>query len=209
MKLLNDSKLNPRTVAALTEVERITGATLTIIKGKKIAPGDDSAGTHDGFGVVDIRTAGYTVERRWEILTAIRSVGGAGWYRTVAQGFDGPHWHVVFMGEPTLSPAARRQVTAYRAGHNGLANNGPDDGPKGFTGVTWESYLKAHQQEAEMNNADREYVDDRVKAYTRWMWMSQCELDLDLARARKDIPAVNILSPVALQARKDWEAVAK
>src|SRR3546814_9690147 len=30
---------------------------------------------------------------------------------------------------PDLAPSAQRQVNAYRAGRNGLANNGPDDGP--------------------------------------------------------------------------------
>lgn len=154
VKLLNDSKINARTRANLTEVERLAGVTLTVIKGQKIAKGDSSAGTHDGFGVVDLRTAGWSTDTRAKVLTALRETGNAAWYRTVAQGFDGPHIHTVLMGEPDLSPAARRQVTAYRNGHNGLANNGPDDGPKGYTGVTWESYQKTHLPEDNMAQAD-------------------------------------------------------
>lgn len=175
VKLLNDSKINARTRANLTEVERLAGVTLTVIKGQKIAKGDSSAGTHDGFGVVDLRTAGWSTDTRVKVLTALRETGNAAWYRTVAQGFDGPHIHTVLMGEPDLSPAARRQVTAYRNGHNGLANNGPDDGPKGYTGVTWESYLKAHQPEDDMPYTEAEIkqmVQDELEEYNKRFWVA-------------------------------------
>lgn len=60
---------------------------------------------------------------------------------------------------------------------------------------------------SEMNDADRAYVDGRMKAYTRWSWMRHAETELDLARNRKDTPAVTVWSPIATQARADWEAV--
>src|SRR5690606_23408984 len=40
------------------------------------------------------------------------------------------HVHAIDYGNPELSPAARRQVTAWEQGRNGLASNGPDDGPR-------------------------------------------------------------------------------
>lgn len=209
VKLLNDSKINARTRANLTEVERLAGVTLTVIKGQKIAKGDSSAGTHDGFGVVDLRTAGWSTDTRVKVLTDLRETGNAAWYRTVAQGFDGPHIHTVLMGEPDLSPAARRQVTAYRNGHNGLANNGPDDGPKGYTGVTWESYQKAHTTEDEMNDADRHYVDSRMSAYSLWLLYRQLQTDLAVASAKKDNVATGVLSPLVTNARKEWEDATK
>lgn len=145
---VNGQRVNARTIAMLAEVERLTGTKLTVIKGQQVADASDpSAGTHDGYGVVDLRTKYFTVAVRQTLYVALRRVGFAAWYRTVAQGFSGPHFHCVAMGDPDLSGAARKQVTAYRNGHNGLKNNGPDDGPKGFTRVTWESYLKAHPPE--------------------------------------------------------------
>jgi hypothetical protein len=175
VQLLNSSKVNARTTANLREVERLAGVNLTVIKGQKISPGDSSAGTHDGYGVVDLRTAGWSAVTRERVLTAARETGNAAWYRTVAQGFDGPHIHAVLMGEPDLSPAARRQVTAYRNGHNGLANNGPDDGPKGYTGVTWESYLKAHQPEDDMPYTEaqiKQMVQDELEEYNKRFWVA-------------------------------------
>jgi hypothetical protein len=149
--ILNDSKVNARSMANLGEIERLTGFKLTVIKGQKIATGKDaSAGTHDGYGVVDLRANGFSNLNREVILKAARATGNAGWLRTVAQGFDAAHFHLILMGDPDLSPSARQQVTAYRQGKNGLKNDGPDDGPEGFTGVTWESYQKAHPQEDDM-----------------------------------------------------------
>lgn len=154
MQLLNNSKVNARTITNLHEVEWLSGTNLTVIKGQKISPGDSSAGTHDGYGVVDLETQGWLPSVRDNVLLNLRRTGNAAWYRTVAQGFSGPHIHTVLIGEPDLSPAARRQVTAYRNGHNGLANNGPDDGPKGYIDVTWESYQKAHQPGDDMTAID-------------------------------------------------------
>lgn len=205
VKFLNDSKINARTRANLTEVERLAGVTLTVIKGQKIAQGDSSAGTHDGYGVVDLRTSGWSTATRESVLKAARETGNAAWYRTVAQGFDGPHIHAVLMGDPDLSPSARRQVTAYRNGHNGLANNGPDDGPKGFTGVTWESYKTEHSLEAEMNDADRKYVDGRMSVYALWLLYRSLGAELAVASAKKDTVAIGVLSSLVTAARKDWE----
>lgn len=207
---INGQDVNARTVAMLGEVERLSAVSnIVIVKGKHIEPGDSSAGTHDGYGVVDLRTKYLTVLQRNGVLLACREVGFAAWYRTVAQGFSGPHIHAVAMGDPDLSPAARRQVTAYRTGHNGLANNGPDDGPKGFTGVLWESYKSEHSLEAEMNDADRKYVDGRMSAYALWLFMRTTQAELAVASAKKDTVAVATLTPIAVEARKDWEAATK
>lgn len=51
------------------------------------------------------------------------------------------------------------------------------------------------------------YTDGRMKAYARWLWLRQCEAELQLAQARKDSTAVNVWSPLAIQAKKDWDAV--
>jgi hypothetical protein len=125
--------INKRTAAMLREAERRLGRRLTIVQGsyRKGSGAAASAATHDGGGVVDIRSwdLGNLAVSIPAVLTALRQVGFAAWYRTKAQGFD-PHIHAVAIGDRDLHPSARAQVKDYLAGHNGLASHGRDDGPK-------------------------------------------------------------------------------
>lgn len=84
-----------------------------------------SAGTHDLGGVVDLRWTGDDHD-----VWALRAAGFAAWHRTPAMGPWPDHIHAVLIGHPYLAASAQRQVESYRAGRNGLANNGPDDGPR-------------------------------------------------------------------------------
>ena len=99
-----------------------------------------SAGTHTGAGAIDIEAASLTQSHRDKIVYEMRRVGWAAWHRTPQQGQWGHHIHGVAMGEPQLAPAAKDQCLDYVEGRNGLANNAPDDGPRDFVGVTWETY---------------------------------------------------------------------
>jgi len=132
--------VNARTRDMLRAAEAMLQEDLTLVQGsyRAGAGATASAGTHDGGGVVDIRTwdlpsKGLTPER---VVLALRRVGFAAWYRTEAQGFD-PHIHAVAIGDKQLHPTAARQVEAYRVGRNGLASNGPDDGPRLGRIRTW------------------------------------------------------------------------
>ena len=128
-------KRDGKTVDALTDralkaAEKILGYDLTIVQGSYNAGGvGASAGTHDGGGVVDLLP--WDWQRK---VRALRRVGFAAWHRTPAQGPWGEHIHAVLIGNTKLSPSAQRQVTAYLAGRNGLANNGKDDGPREYVG---------------------------------------------------------------------------
>lgn len=140
--------INDRTRAMLAEVERLTGPRpdgLVVTQGRNPGGVAASAGTHDGWGVVDLRVRDWSAPVLNGVLLALRQVGFAAWHRLVSQGFDTEHIHAVAIGDPGMSPAARRQVSSYQAGRNGLANNGPDDGPGGYRSVTWELYQLAHQ----------------------------------------------------------------
>ena len=135
-----DCVVNRRTKQMLDAAETELGAPLTVVQGSYRAGSGAaaSAATHDGGGVVDIRTwdlpaRGLNVG---DVVRELREVGFAAWYRTKAQGFD-PHIHAVAIGDKQLHPSAAAQVTAYRKGRNGLASNGPDDGPK-VSFRTWE-----------------------------------------------------------------------
>jgi hypothetical protein len=104
------------------------------------------------------------------------------------------------MGDYGLSAAARRQVTAYRNGRNGLANNGPDDGPTGFTTVLWESYQKAHQVEDDMAQADV----DAINGYTKQVSI-QVQAHID---QMKDDYATEAVAVLLLPANLDKLATA-
>jgi len=64
-------------------------------------------------------------------------------------------------------------------------------------------------EDSEMNDADRKYVDDRCKAYARWLNYRRLSDELVVANAKKDTVTVGALSPLVTAAREAWEEVAK
>ncbi|AKU15624.1 peptidoglycan-binding protein [Luteipulveratus mongoliensis] len=135
---------NTRTVAMLNKAKQLSGAALVVEQGS-YSPGEDptSAGTHDGGGAVDIDAEALTSGQRTALVTALRQVGFAAWLRLPSEGDWPMHIHGIAVNDTDLSPSAQKQVGQYYLGLNGLANNGPDNGPK-VTKVTWEDYLRAH-----------------------------------------------------------------
>jgi hypothetical protein len=114
---------------------------LTITQGSYNAGGvAASAGTHDGGGVVDL--SAFEHERK---VRALRSVGFAAWYRPAIAGLWPAHIHAVLIGNAKLSSGARNQVTEYLAGRNGLANRGPDNGPRQFVNRRFSWQKGAHR----------------------------------------------------------------
>lgn len=136
--------VNTRTQAMLTEAERLLGLHLTLSQGSYNPGGDPtSAGTHDGGGVVDISVSGMSAATRTDVARALRQVGFAAWVRNPNQG-DWPwHIHAVAINDTDMSTPAQHQVGDYYLGLNGLANQGPDDGPP-VPKTTWEQYQRAH-----------------------------------------------------------------
>jgi hypothetical protein len=67
-------------------------------------------------------------------VRVLRDLGFAAWYRPrlVKNGrlVWNSHIHAVLIGNEKMSEAARRQVVAYKAGRNGLKDNGPDPHPR-------------------------------------------------------------------------------
>jgi peptidoglycan hydrolase-like protein with peptidoglycan-binding domain len=136
--------VNTRTQAMLTEAGRLLGFRLKLSQGSYNPGGDpNSAGTHDGGGVVDISVTGMSAATRTKVARALRQVGFAAWVRNPNQG-DWPwHIHAAAINDTDLSSQAQHQVGDYYLGLNGLANHGPDDGPK-VPKNTWEEYQRAH-----------------------------------------------------------------
>lgn len=122
--------LDYMTSEALDVVEHLLNyraGSLTIVQGSYHTGVVASGGTHDGGGAVDLTAQDW--ERK---VLALRQVGFAAWHRTPEQGPWQEHVHAVLIGNEKLSAAAQLQVRAYLHGRNGLANNGPDDGPRQF-----------------------------------------------------------------------------
>ncbi len=134
--------VNTRTKNMLVAAEGLLGRDLVLDQGSYNPGGDPtSAGTHDGGGTVDISVGGMTTAVRTAAVTALRRVGFAAWLRSPAQG-DWPwHIHAVAISDTDLSSQAQHQTGDYYLGMNGLANRGPDDGPK-VTIRTWEEYQR-------------------------------------------------------------------
>jgi peptidoglycan hydrolase-like protein with peptidoglycan-binding domain len=136
--------VNARTRAMLAEAERLLGFRLVLQQGSYNPGGDPtSAGTHDGGGVVDIVVTGMSAATRTAVARALRQVGFAAWVRDPSQG-DWPwHIHAAAINDTDLSSQAQHQTGDYYLGFNGLANRGPDDGPR-IPIHTWEQYQRTH-----------------------------------------------------------------
>lgn len=115
-----------------------------------------SAQTHAGGGVLDISIRGWTPVQVSTLVAEARRRGLVAWHRTPAQGFTS-HVHAVMDGCPHLSGRDRPvagtaawQVAEYRAGRNGLAGRGRDDGPREYVGSTWWTYSTPTRPEVDM-----------------------------------------------------------
>lgn len=138
----NGIVINTRTKNMLDEAQRLLGRTLVLSQGSYNVGGDPtSAGTHDGGGVVDVSVTGMTSATRVSVARALRQVGFAAWVRTPSQGDWPYHIHAAAINDTDLSSQAQNQTGDYYLGMNGLANRGPDDGPK-VTIRTWEEYQR-------------------------------------------------------------------
>jgi hypothetical protein len=116
------------TIACIERAEQMVGHEFVVTQGSyQAGHGDEnSAGTHDLGGVVDLRWCGHP-----GCVLALRKAGMiATWHRTPAQGPWPHHIHAVVRDHPHQAASAQRQTGAVMAGRNGLVNNGPDDGPQ-------------------------------------------------------------------------------
>lgn len=135
--------VNTRTRAMLQEAQRRAGRSIVLTQGSYNPGGDpDSAGTHDGGGVVDISVSGMSATTRTNVVRQLREVGFAAWYRPAIPGLWGPHMHAVAISDTDLSRQAQEQVGDYYLGRDGLAGDGPDTGPA-VTKRTWEDYQRS------------------------------------------------------------------
>ncbi|MFL6120536.1 peptidoglycan-binding protein [Actinophytocola sp.] len=130
-------RVNTRTATMLRAADAMVSWSITLTQGSYTSSNPDSAGTHDGGGVVDISVGDLTTTQRWQTVRALRTVGFAAWLRTPADGFA-YHIHANAISDPDMSRQGRDQVNDYYFGRNGLANNAADNTPEAYrVALTW------------------------------------------------------------------------
>ena len=111
--------VNVRTRDMLNKAQGLLGSGMSCYQGSFSSSVGASAGTHSGGGAADVGPP------TMDTVGAMRASGFAAWLRTRKEGFS-PHVHGIAVGDPTVSPQARDQVSQFFAGKNGLADKGPD-----------------------------------------------------------------------------------
>jgi len=137
-------QVNVRTADMLRAADGMLSWSITLTQGSYNSSNPDSAGTHDGGGVVDISVSSLSTTQRWQTVHALRTVGFAAWLRTPSDGFA-YHIHANGISDPDMSQSARNQVHDYYFGKNGLANHNADNTPEQYrVALTWwEKYKRA------------------------------------------------------------------
>lgn len=143
------------------DVERRLGKKLYVYQGSYSTGVSQSGGTHSGGGAIDFATYDDNAIR------VMRECGGAAWHRTPAQGFR-HHGHVIVLGCPHVSPAARDQQVQYQQGRNGLRYRGPDDGPR----VSYITWADAHNRSTARPAANPASEPAAGTAYVSVLWVN-------------------------------------
>jgi peptidoglycan hydrolase-like protein with peptidoglycan-binding domain len=136
-------RVNTRTKNMLAAADGKLSWSLTLSQGSYSIGNPDSAGTHDGGGVVDIAVGSMTTTQRWQTVKALRDVGFAAWLRTPEQGFS-YHIHANAVADTDMAGVAQAQVHDYFYGKNGLASHAANNTPDAYKGTFtwWEKYKR-------------------------------------------------------------------
>lgn len=184
--------VNVRTKAMLERAEARLGYELTVVQGSYNTGVGASAGTHDGGGAVDL--SAWDHERK---VLVLRQLGFAAWYRPTLPGVWNEHIHAIAIGDPDLSSGARNQVYAYYNGRDGLANNGPDNGPRLDPIPVWPVELG----EISLNKLINQFEAKNPEPTAAVRKVQQC---LDW-RLKRDVEVDGICGPQTKEAYYAWE----
>jgi hypothetical protein len=123
--------MNRRTKVMLDIANENLGFDLVVIQGSYMLPGEaagDSEATHNGGGVIDLRTHDIPSNIGTpRAVRALREIGFAAFHR-LHPPFDEDHIHAVAIGDVQMDPTAKDQVDEYFHNRDGLG--GKDTGPK-------------------------------------------------------------------------------
>lgn len=129
----------------IREAERLAGK-LTITQGSCSGGVAASVGIHKGEGTADFSTKGLTEKQKRRRVRALRRVGLWAWLRRAIAGLWNEHIHAASVGNPDLSPGAKKQIADARRGRNGLADHGLDPHRgMGLPVINFRHYLRRHK----------------------------------------------------------------
>lgn len=185
--------LNQRTVDMLKRAEKRLGRNLVVLQGSYHSGVSASAGTHDGGGAVDVSP---TSNPR-EVVKQLRASGFAAWHRLPSQGPWVEHIHAIAIKDAELSSGARFQVSEYYAGRNGLANRGPDPGPKVHPIRTWYIALSKVRLHVVVNQFTTKKPEERYAV--------KCVQTMLNYRLKKNLLVDGVAGPKTRAAYKDWQ----
>jgi hypothetical protein len=121
--------VNRRTKVMLDIANQSIGFDLVIIQGSYMLPSevaDESEHTHNGGGVIDLRTSDIPAHIGTErAVRALREVGFAAFHRRQPT-FTEDHIHAVAIGDVQMDPTAKDQVAEYFDHRNGLGGEDTD-----------------------------------------------------------------------------------
>jgi hypothetical protein len=118
-----------------------------------------SAGYHDLAGCWDIRTSNLTAAELDAFVYTARCYGWPFWRRDAEHGAMDPHAHGVLGTDSPLAPGAASQWDDYKAGFDGLADDGPDYERRPSPLV-----LTPPEETFMLNDADKQWISDAVTA---------------------------------------------
>lgn len=121
-------KFDPQTAEMLRELDKLVGPYVSIqpTQGSYSNSVGASAGTHSGAGACDLSVQKLSSWQVQLVVFLARRIGFAAWHRSSSEGPWADHIHLINKTAKGLAPAAERQVAAYKAKRNGLANDKAD-----------------------------------------------------------------------------------
>jgi hypothetical protein len=123
--------MNRRTSVMLDIANEKLGFDLVVIQGSYMVPGEAAGAsekTHDGGGVIDLRTRDIPSDiGTTRAVRALREIGFAAFHRPHPP-FKEDHIHAVAIGDVQMDPTAKDQVDEYFQGLDGLGST--DTGPE-------------------------------------------------------------------------------
>jgi hypothetical protein len=162
--------LNRRTKVMLDIANQSLGFDLVVIQGSYMLPSevaDESEHTHDGGGVVDLRTRDIPSDIGTDrAVRELRKIGFAAFHRRTPA-FKEDHIHAVAIGDVQMDPSAKDQVVEYFDHRNGLGGDDTDPQVQPIPTFDYDEQGLDMQLTDKIPGTDQKTVGDALRAALR------------------------------------------